>query len=166
MASRAILRRVVQLSRRLQLQRSINQRTMMTLSYLGKKNVGPEQSYSQLKTFCTKPAGDGMVINIQGEDDFKERVINSPLPVVVDFHASWCGPCKLLGPRLESLVGSKKGKVVLAKLDVDDHEEICIKYQINSVPTVIGFKNQQRQEKFIGLQDDDVIETFLDKLIG
>lgn len=86
MASRAVFRRVLQVNRRLNLQRVVTQRTLVTLPHLHKKHVVPGQSYSQLKRLCTK-AGDGMVINIQGEEDFTERVINNPLPVVVDFHA-------------------------------------------------------------------------------
>ncbi|XP_045214088.1 thioredoxin, mitochondrial-like isoform X2 [Mercenaria mercenaria] len=168
MASRTVFRRVLQASRRVQLQRAVVQRSIVTLPHIQKKNtqnVTSDQSYSQLRSLCTKP-GEGMVIHIQDENDFQERVLNSPLPVVVDFHASWCGPCKLLGPRLESLVGSRKGKVVLAKCDVDGLEDIAMRYRISSVPTVIGFKNKESKEKFIGLQDDDIIETFLDRLIG
>lgn len=107
-----------------------------------------------------------MIINIQNEADFEKSVLKNSLPVVVDFHATWCGPCRLLGPRLESLIGAKKGQVILARVDVDENEELAMKYLISSVPTVLGLKNGEVKDKFIGLQDDDIIETFLDRLIG
>ncbi|WAQ95547.1 THIOM-like protein, partial [Mya arenaria] len=119
---------------------------------------------SHTRTLCTK--GEGMIINIQDEKDFEDRVINSDKPVVADFHATWCGPCKILGPRLEAIIGGKKGKVVLAKIDVDDNMEVASKYKISSIPTVIGFKNQKPFGQFIGLQDDDQIDTFIEKLMG
>lgn len=172
MTSRTLFRRLLNINRQLQIQRSAFTRPLVSAATTQQKlvtplqrNVTQLQSYSQLRGLCSK-AGDGMVINIQDEKDFEKNVLKNPLPVVVDFHATWCGPCKLLGPRLESLVGSKKGQLVLAKIDVDENEELAMKYLINSVPTVIGFKMGEAKDKFIGLQDDDIIETFLDRLIG
>ncbi|XP_060071757.1 thioredoxin, mitochondrial-like [Ylistrum balloti] len=103
--------------------------------------------------------------NVQDTEDYQKRVMESSVPVIVDFHASWCGPCKLLGPRLESLVSSKGGKIALAKVDVDDNTDLAIEYGVNSVPTVLGIKNGKVLDKFIGLQEDDKLNSFIEKLI-
>uniref|UniRef100_A0A2K5WGB9 Thioredoxin 2 n=1 Tax=Macaca fascicularis TaxID=9541 RepID=A0A2K5WGB9_MACFA len=70
--------------------------------------------------------------NIQDGPDFQDRVVNSETPVVVDFHAQWCGPCKILGPRLEKMVAKQHGKVVMAKVDIDDHTDLAIEYEAGS----------------------------------
>ncbi|XP_029810801.1 thioredoxin, mitochondrial isoform X1 [Suricata suricatta] len=69
--------------------------------------------------------------NIQDGPDFQDRVVNSETPVVVDFHAQWCGPCKILGPRLEKVVAKQHGKVVMAKVDIDDHTDLALEYEPN-----------------------------------
>lgn len=123
------------------------------------------QTYSQIRRMkSTGPLVDDIVVNIQDEADYEKLVLDSPVPVVIDFHATWCGPCKLLGPRLEAMVGAMGGKVRLAKIDVDDLQELAMQFTISSIPTVIGMKNKKVQDKFIGLMDDDKIETFLEKL--
>ncbi|XP_046575437.1 LOW QUALITY PROTEIN: thioredoxin, mitochondrial-like [Haliotis rubra] len=105
-------------------------------------------------------------INIQDDDDFQQRVLDSKTPVVVDFHATWCGPCKLLAPRLESLVAGKEGKVILAKVDIDDNADLAMRFGVSSVPTVVGIRNGQPHGKFIGLQEDDIIDSFVERLIN
>ncbi|XP_059147114.1 thioredoxin, mitochondrial-like [Physella acuta] len=107
------------------------------------------------------------VINVQDEEDFKKRVIDlsTDTPVVVDFHATWCGPCKLLGPRLESILAEGQGKVVMAKVDIDEISELAMAYGVKSVPTVVGIKNGKVLTQFIGLVDDDQIRTFVKKLV-
>lgn len=103
--------------------------------------------------------------NVQDAADFQQRVLGSSTPVLVDFHATWCGPCKLLGPRLESMVAACDGKVNLAKIDVDDNADLAMEYGVQSVPTVLGVKNGKVLDKFIGLQDDDQIKTFIERLV-
>merc|ERR1712154_544171 len=104
------------------------------------------------------------VMNIQDEEDFKKRVMESDIPVVVDFHANWCGPCKLLAPRLESIMAAEKGKVALAKVDIDDNGELAMDFGVQAVPTVIAVKNGKITDKFMGLIDDDKIKAFVEKL--
>ncbi|KFM74385.1 Thioredoxin, mitochondrial, partial [Stegodyphus mimosarum] len=106
------------------------------------------------------------IFKIQDETDFKERVLQSDVPVVVDFQASWCGPCKILEPRLETIIGSKNDKLHLAKVDIDANAELAMQYDVEAVPHVIAYKNGQKQSSFIGVQDQDQIESFVNKLIG
>ncbi|XP_008849562.1 thioredoxin, mitochondrial [Nannospalax galili] len=104
--------------------------------------------------------------NVQDGPDFQDRVVNSQTPVVVDFHAQWCGPCKILGPRLEKMVAKQHGKVVMAKVDIDDHTDLAIEYEVSAVPTVLAIKNGDVVDKFVGIKDEDQLEAFLKKLIG
>ncbi|XP_055993501.1 thioredoxin, mitochondrial [Sorex fumeus] len=103
--------------------------------------------------------------NIQDGPDFQDRVVNSETPVVVDFHAQWCGPCKILGPRLEKMVAKQHGKVVMAKVDIDDHTDLALEYEVSAVPTVLAIKNGDVVDKFVGIKDEDQLEVFLKKLI-
>uniref|UniRef100_U3KEY8 Thioredoxin, mitochondrial n=2 Tax=Ficedula albicollis TaxID=59894 RepID=U3KEY8_FICAL len=111
-------------------------------------------------------AGRRSTFNVQDGSDFQDRVVNSPKPVVVDFHAQWCGPCKILGPRLEKLVAKLEGKVLMAKVDIDDHTDLAIEYEVSAVPTVLAMKNGDVVDKFVGVKDEDQLEAFLKKLIG
>lgn len=104
--------------------------------------------------------------NIQDGSDFQDRVVNSETPVVVDFHAQWCGPCKILGPRLEKMVAKQQGKVVMAKVDIDDHTDLALEYEVSAVPTVLAIKNGDVVDKFVGIKDEEQLEAFLKKLIG
>ncbi|KGL76114.1 hypothetical protein N309_04022, partial [Tinamus guttatus] len=112
------------------------------------------------------PAGCGSTFNVQDGSDFQERVVNNPKPIVVDFHAQWCGPCKILGPRLEKMVAKQEGKVLMAKVDIDDHTDLAIEYEVSAVPTVLAMKNGDVVDKFVGIKDEDQLEAFLKKLIG
>lgn len=109
---------------------------------------------------------DPQIINIQDEDDFMKRVIEASTksPIVVDFHAHWCGPCKLLGPRLESIIAGEKGRITLAKVDIDENAELAMRFNVQSVPTVYAIKNGSIVKSFIGLKDDDEIESFVKEL--
>ncbi|RUS88502.1 hypothetical protein EGW08_003760 [Elysia chlorotica] len=110
-------------------------------------------------------SGKFEVINVQDEDDFKKRVLESENPIIVAFHATWCGPCKLLGPRLEKLLSEEKGKVRMARVDIDENSDLAMDYGVRSVPTVLAMKNGKVQSQFVGLIDDDKIQTFVDKLL-
>ncbi|XP_028311168.1 thioredoxin, mitochondrial [Gouania willdenowi] len=104
--------------------------------------------------------------NVQDNEDFTERVLNSELPVLVDFHAQWCGPCKILGPRLEKAVAKQKGRVAMAKVDIDDHTDLAIEYGVSAVPTVIAMRGGDVVDHFVGIKDDDELESFVSKVIG
>ncbi|KAM5147865.1 thioredoxin, mitochondrial [Mantella aurantiaca] len=107
-----------------------------------------------------------VTFNVQNKDDFQERVIDSEVPVVVDFHAQWCGPCKLLAPRLEKAVARHQGKVLMAKVDIDDNTDLALEYEVSAVPTVLAMKNGCVVDQFVGVKDEGQVEAFLNKLIG
>ncbi|XP_061087795.1 thioredoxin, mitochondrial-like [Conger conger] len=104
--------------------------------------------------------------NVQDADDFTERVINSDLPVLVDFHAHWCGPCKILGPRLEKAVAKQQGRVTVAKVDIDEHTDLAIEYKVSAVPTVIAMRDGHVIDRFVGVIEEDQIDSFIGKLTG
>ncbi|XP_013783980.1 thioredoxin, mitochondrial-like [Limulus polyphemus] len=104
--------------------------------------------------------------NVQDNADFEDRVLKSNVPVIVDFHATWCGPCKLLGPRLEKVIDSKGDKVHLAKVDIDNLTELAMEYGVSAVPSVVGIKDGKVLDQFVGVLDEDKLESFVDKLIG
>lgn len=104
--------------------------------------------------------------NVQDQEDFTERVINSELPVLVDFHAQWCGPCKILGPRLEKAIAKQKGRVAMAKVDIDDHTDLAIEYGVSAVPTVIAIRDGNVVDHFVGIKDDTELDSFVSKVIG
>ncbi|XP_034046608.1 thioredoxin, mitochondrial isoform X2 [Thalassophryne amazonica] len=104
--------------------------------------------------------------SIQDNDDFRDRVINSDLPVLIDFHAEWCGPCRLLGPRLEKAIAKQEGRVAMAKVDIDDHTDLALEYGVSAVPTVIAMRGGNIVDKFVGMKDQDQLDSFISKLIG
>ncbi|XP_048868790.1 thioredoxin, mitochondrial-like [Brienomyrus brachyistius] len=104
--------------------------------------------------------------SVQDADDFTERVINSSLPVLVDFHAQWCGPCKILGPRLEKAIAKQQGRVTMAKVDIDDHTDLAIEYGVSAVPTVIAMRGGNVVDQFVGIKDEAQLDFFVGKLIG
>ena len=87
------------------------------------------------------------------------------VPVVVDFWAPWCNPCKQLTPILEKIVSKKKGKIVLAKINVDENQGIASQLNIQSIPTVYGFLDGKPVDAFQGVQQESKIEIMIDKLI-
>jgi len=89
------------------------------------------------------------------EDTFKADVLEASLPVLVDFTAVWCGPCKMLEPIVKQLAEQWDGKVKVMKLDVDDHPQLAMEYQVMGVPTLMLFKNGQSVERVTGYQPKD-----------
>ena len=89
--------------------------------------------------------------------DFEDQVINSDLPVLVDFWAVWCGPCKMIAPELEKLSDEKKDVLKIGKLNVDENRDTAIKYGISSIPTLLLFKDGKIAKKLIGAMSKDKI---------
>jgi thioredoxin 1 len=84
--------------------------------------------------------------------NFQSEVLDSSVPVLVDFWAEWCMPCKMLGPTIDQLADEFAGKAKVGKVDTDSNRDISVKYGISAIPTVIVFKGGQVAKKFVGLQ--------------
>ena len=101
------------------------------------------------------------------QDQFVQEVVevSKTTPVIVDFWAPWCGPCKQLTPALEKVVNNKNGKIILAKINVDENQEIAAQLNIQSIPTVYGFVDGKPIDAFQGAQPESKIEIMVDKMI-
>ena len=100
------------------------------------------------------------------DETFEEQVINSDLPVMVDFWAVWCGPCKQIAPSVEALSKEYEGRAKIAKMDVDQNPQTSIKFNVRSIPTLLFFKGGAPVDQLIGAVDKATIEKHLQKLVG
>ncbi len=98
---------------------------------------------------------------ILNKDNFESEVLKSDMPVLVDFWAAWCGPCKMLAPTIAELADEYEGKVKVCKYNIDDDASIAIKYGVASIPTVLLFKDGDVANKTIGFVPKAEIEAML-----
>lgn len=98
--------------------------------------------------------------------NFEEEVLKSDVPVLVDFWAEWCMPCKMLAPVIDELAEKYEGKAKIGKLDTDANKETAVKYGIQSIPTVILIKNGEPVKNLIGMQPAAAYAEEIDKLVG
>ncbi len=108
--------------------------------------------------------GGDNLLNVT-DGDFESTVLNSDIPVLVDFWAVWCGPCKAIAPTVEELADEYAGRVTVAKMNVDENPQTPGKYGIRSIPTLIVFKGGQVAEQFIGAVPKSQIVGALDKAL-
>lgn len=99
------------------------------------------------------------------ESNFQEVVLNSDKPVLVDFWAAWCGPCRMVGPIIEEISTDFEGKAVVGKLDVDSNQEFAAKYGVRNIPTVLLFKNGEIVDRKVGVSPKTAYAEALDALI-
>jgi thioredoxin 1 len=95
--------------------------------------------------------------------NFESEVLGSEVPVLVDFWAVWCAPCRMIAPIVEQLASEKEGKLKVAKVDVDNNPQTAIKYNIRSIPTLLVFKNGSVVDQMIGAVPKSMIESRLEK---
>ena len=103
---------------------------------------------------------------ILSENNFEEEVIKSDQPVLVDFWAEWCGPCKMLGPVIEEIADGYSGRAKVGKVNVDQNQALAGKYGIRSIPTLMVFKDGNVVEQVVGVQSKQKIEEILDKYLA
>lgn len=88
-------------------------------------------------------------------ENFEKEVLNSEQPVLIDFYADWCGPCKMMGPVIEEIANELQGKAKVGKINVDQNQELAMKYGVMSIPTMIIFKNGEETKRFVGVRDKE-----------
>lgn len=98
--------------------------------------------------------------------DFKEKVLNSDVPVLVDFWAQWCGPCRMIAPHVEAVAEQFAGKAKVYKVDVDQETELASQYGIMSIPTLMIFKGGKQVDQIVGAQPQKAIADRLERVIG
>ena len=100
------------------------------------------------------------------DGEFAKEVIESDIPVVVDFWATWCGPCQVMGPVIDTVAGEYTGKVKVLKLNVDENPVTPSKYGVRGIPTLILFNKGEVVDRIIGAQPKNAVDNLLKKVMG
>ena len=103
---------------------------------------------------------------IESTEDFAREVLNADKPVLVDFYADWCGPCRQLAPTIEQLAAQYEGRAIVSKVNIDRHSELAGRYGIQSIPTVLFFKDGKEVQRLVGVHPESAYASVLDELAG
>ncbi|NLF00539.1 MAG: thioredoxin [Anaerolineales bacterium] len=125
---------------------------------------GPKPVTTKPRPQATQPADSGHPIQVS-DADFDQVVLQASNPVLVDFWATWCGPCRSVAPIIEGLAGEFVGRALVAKLDVDANPVVAQRYGVRSIPTLIFFHNGREVERAVGAQPANVLRSKLNQLL-
>ncbi|HOE80085.1 MAG: thioredoxin [Syntrophaceae bacterium] len=104
-------------------------------------------------------------LGVAKSDNFEGEVLKSDKPVLIDFWAPWCGPCKAIGPLVEEIAAEYQGKVKVMKLNVDDEQKLAMSYGVRSIPTLMMFKDGKVSDTLVGYVPKDKLEAFVNKYL-
>jgi len=105
------------------------------------------------------------VIKEVKDDDFQTEVLEAGVPVVVDFWAPWCGPCRMVGPVLEEIAEQMNGKIKIVKMNTDDNQQTAAKYGIMAIPSMLIFKSGEERDRVVGFKPKDQLMTQFESLL-
>lgn len=114
--------------------------------------------------YLQKQKGRNMLLEVN-DQNFENEVLKSELPVVVDFWAAWCGPCRVLSPTVDKISEEYKGKIKFCKLNVDENAQTAIQYEVMSIPTLVFFKGGQKIDSIRGAVPETIIKPKIETLL-
>ena len=100
------------------------------------------------------------------EDNFASEVLEADMPVMIDFWAPWCGPCRMVAPIIEDLADKYEGRIKVAKVNLDESPALASEYGVRSIPAIFVFNNGEVAERAVGVQPEDTLSTMIDRVLA